>query len=108
MTRPQRRTPAIKTMTSVLRAQGRSNERHVHQFQLAALELEQVRRTRERKAAFDRVREVDARLVKIEALIQEHHRSLGLRVEPGAANAHPPVAAAAPRRRVLRYGSPAR
>jgi hypothetical protein len=89
----------IRTHSAVLGSSTQSNERHVHQFQLAALELERTRRNREKQAALRRVRDIDAMLAEIEVVMRRHQEALGLRgLEPGAAAPEPPA-----KRRVLRY-----
>ena len=55
----------IKTLASILGTGAHSNERHVHQFQLASLELERTRRARERQSALRRIKDIDERLVEI-------------------------------------------
>lgn len=73
-----KRVQAIKTHSSIFGSGAHSNERHVHQFQLASLELERTRRGRERTAALRRIAEVDARLAEIDAIILKHQEALGL------------------------------
>ena len=96
----------IKTIAAIRGSGVHSGERHVHQFQIAALELERSRRLQERKYAMTRVANIDARLAEVEALIRKHQEILGL------ASQSPPVAgetgleAKAPKdekRRTLRY-----
>ncbi len=85
------------------------NERHVHQFQLAALEFERTRRTREKQAALRRVGDIDRVLSEIEKVMRRHQTALGLtEVEGEPPPAEGPAAAregeaAGPKRRVLRY-----
>jgi hypothetical protein len=97
----------IKTLSSVFCSGVHSNERHVHQFQLAALELERTRRTRERQAAIRRIKDLDARCAEVDALIRKHKEALG------GVSANPPAEgepsaraseAVSKTRRVLRYG----
>lgn len=98
----------VKTHSSVFGSGAHSNERHVQQFQLAALELERTRRSREKEAALRRLADLEARLGEIEALMIKRREALGLvsgdqpdterkagRKERGEAPAEP--------RRVLRY-----
>jgi hypothetical protein len=68
----------VKTHSSVFGSGSHSNERHVHQFQLAALELECTRRNREKQAALRRLAELDARLAEIEDLMLKRREALGL------------------------------
>lgn len=87
----------IKTLGAIRGSGGHANERHVHQFQIAVLELERTRRTRERQAAMDRVQGLDTRLGEIEAAIRKHQEALGI---PGARREAP---AAGEPRHTLRY-----
>jgi hypothetical protein len=99
----------IKTHAAVLGGGSQANERHVHQFQLAALELERTRRTREKQAALRRVGDIDRVLLEIEKVMRQHQAALGLRaLETGAPGEEPGVKegegeAAGPKRRVLKY-----
>ena len=102
---------AIKTHSAVLGGGSQSNERHVHQFQLAALELERTRRTREKQAALRRVGDIDRVLSEIEKVMRRHQTALGLfDVEAGPPGETPvPVGPtgesemAVTKRRVLKY-----
>jgi hypothetical protein len=97
----------IKSHSSVLGSGVHSNERHVHQFQLASLELERSRRNREKKAALQRIANIDARLAEIDNLVRKHQEALGVTAgEPGDQErtaARSNTDAAPERRRVLRY-----
>jgi hypothetical protein len=100
----------IRTHSAVLGGSAQTNERHVLQFQLAALELERTRRNREKQAALRRVGDIDRTLSEIEKVMRQHQTALGLRdVETSAPGAGPAVAkegegeAAGIRRRVLKY-----
>ena len=98
----------IKTLASILGSGCHSNERHVHQFQLASLELERTRRAREKQAAFRRIKDVDARIAEIDGLIRKHQDALNLKVGEVPSQGHPAAArnngeAAPERRRVLHY-----
>lgn len=97
----------IKTLASVLGTGAHSNERHVHQFQLACLELERTRRAREKQAAFRRIMDIDARFVEIDDLIRKHQEALGLKNDEEPSQCHPAArnkgGAAPEKRRVLRY-----
>lgn len=100
----------IKSHSSILGSGTHSNERHVHQFQLASLELERTRRTREKKAALQRIATIDLRLEEINELIRRHQDALGVttgeRTEPekaAARNPGNPAEAVPEKRRVLRY-----
>jgi hypothetical protein len=97
----------IKTHSAVLGGGSQASERHVHQFQLAALELERTRRTREKQAALRRVGDIDRMLSEIEKVMSQHQAALGLRgLETGAPGEGAAVKegeAAGPKRRVLKY-----
>jgi hypothetical protein len=98
----------VKTHSSVFGSGAHSNERHVHQFQLAALELERTRRDREKQAALRRLADLESRLLEIEALMIKRREALGLvsgdqpDTERKAARKEIGEASAGPRR-VLRY-----
>ncbi|MDD5309176.1 MAG: hypothetical protein PHU25_17830 [Deltaproteobacteria bacterium] len=98
---------SIRTLASVLGTGTHSNERHVHQFQLASLELERTRRTREKRTAFRRIMDIDARLVEIDDLIRRHQEALGLKGDEEPSQGHSRARnngeAAPEKRRVLRY-----
>ena len=100
---PVRGVGAIKTLSAVKGAGTHSDERHVHQFQLASLELERARQTKSKQAALRRIALIDARLAEIERDIQTHQQALGLSAEGTVAAA--PVEAPKEQRvtRVLRY-----
>ncbi|WP_224249734.1 hypothetical protein [Hyalangium gracile] len=68
----------IKTIAAIRGSGVHSGERHVHQFQIASLELERSRRMQERKAAMTRIANLDARLAEVEALIRKHQQVLGV------------------------------
>lgn len=70
----------IKTIETIRRGPARMDERHVRQFQLAALELERSVRTKEKIAATARIAKIDARLREIEAVLRTHYDALGLAV----------------------------
>lgn len=93
----------IKTLAAVRGSGVHSNERHVHQFQIASLELEKSRRARERQAAMNRINNIDARLVEIDALIQKHQQALGVTNGASGKPMLEPKAAANEKRRMLRY-----
>lgn len=67
----------LKTLAAVRGSGVHSGERHVHQFQLALLELEKTRRLHERQAALGRLRELDDRLAEIDALIRRDLEAAG-------------------------------
>lgn len=106
MTARARGVSQIKTLAAIRGSGVHANERHVHQFQIASMELEKSRRLRERQAAMNRVSNIDARLIEIEALIQKHQAALGV---AGVTNGphDPPMpetkAGANEKRRTLRY-----
>lgn len=79
----------IRTLASVLGTGAHSNERHVHQFQLASLELERTRRAREKQAAVRRIMDIDARLVEIDERIRSHQEALGLKRDEEASQGQP-------------------
>jgi len=81
MSRQTRGVQDVKTHSSVLGSGAHSNERHVHQFQLAALELEHTRRVRDKQAARRRLAEIEARLVEIAELMAKRREALGLVLE---------------------------
>jgi hypothetical protein len=89
----------IRTHAAVQGSCSHSNERHVIQFQLAALELERTRRNREKEAALRRVRDIDRMLLEIEEIMRRNHEILGLSVPEGITPAEMP----ATKRQVLRY-----
>jgi hypothetical protein len=100
----------IRTHSAVLNSSTHSNERHVLQFQLAALELERTRRNREKQAALRRIRDIDRMLLEIEEIMSRNQELLGFRGPvAGAPGERAPAAreeegeAAALKRRVLRY-----
>lgn len=97
-----------RTLSAVLGSGTHSNERHVHQFQLASLELECARRGREKQAALARIKAIDDRLAEVDRLIRKHQEALGLRRagEPDGVSPQAPASAGSPteQRRVLRYG----
>ena len=101
-----RRVREIKTHASIFKSGTHSDERHVHQFQLASLELERTRRSREKQAALRRLLEIEVRLDKIKGLIQQHQAVLGLsqdgtnRERPQAAERENPAPI---KRRILHY-----
>ncbi len=104
---PVRGVQEIKTLSFMLGSGVHGNERHVHLFRMGALELEIARRTRERQAAIRRIKEADARLVEIDALIRKHQEPLGIvRADASAGDEAPARAGngASKTRRVVRYG----
>ncbi|HYU32475.1 MAG TPA: hypothetical protein VEW48_09950 [Thermoanaerobaculia bacterium] len=103
----QRQVREIRTHSSILKSGTHSNERHVHQFQLASLELERTRRGREKQAALRRVATIDARLAEIEELIRKHQEALGVTSQNGTDHERPRAQGSEnstpEKRRVLRY-----
>ena len=97
------RASQIKTLASVRGSGIHSNERHVHQFQIASLELEKSRRTREREAALKRIGNLDGRLAEIEASIRKHQEALGIPDARCVDPAPETKTAAGEKRRALRY-----
>jgi len=96
----------IKTLSSVRGCGVHSNERHVHQFQIAVLELEHSRRARERQAAANRIKMLDSRLLEIDVLIRLHQEALGV-TSSGDPSGPTPMLETKPageeKRRTLRY-----
>jgi hypothetical protein len=104
MKKPSREAKCIKTLASIRGSGSNSGERHVHQFQLASLELDRSRRMNEKNSAAARIREIDVRLHEIDKEIRRHQQALdagGAGRASSPANASEP--AAGPRRRTLRY-----
>src|SRR5436305_11150055 len=98
-TRP-RGAQNVRTHAAIMGSGTHSSERHVHQFQLAALELERTRRNKEKEAALRRVRDIDSMLAEIEVIMGRHQAALGVHgTEPDAPALEPEAA----KRRVLRY-----
>ncbi|HVE84045.1 MAG TPA: hypothetical protein VND93_14410 [Myxococcales bacterium] len=91
----------LRTLAMVRGSGVHSNERHVHQFQIASLELEKSRRSRERQAAMTRIKNIDARLQEIEAFIHKHQEALG--TGAGGPPVAEPTPAPAEKRRTIRY-----
>ena len=105
---PIRGLQEIKTLSAVVSSGDGLNERHVLQFRLGALELECTRRRRERHAAFKRIKDIDARLAEIDALIHKCRETLdGTGVDAAAKRgaSNRAVETAGKRRHVLRYGA---
>ncbi|HUU01259.1 MAG TPA: hypothetical protein VM425_07475 [Myxococcota bacterium] len=97
---------AIKTLSAVRGIGIHTKERHVQQFQIACLELERSRRVRERQAAMNRVKTLDARLLEIELLIRNLQEELGATSSDDTSCGkpmHETRAAANEKRRTLRY-----
>lgn len=96
----------IKTL-SAIRASGiHSNERHVHQFQIASLELERSRCVRERQATMNRLKTLDDRLLEIGLQIRKHQAALNVTNTHDATCDKPTLknqAAANEKRRTIRY-----
>ena len=108
MATPTRGAQQVRTLSSVLCSGVHSNERHVHQFQLGALELERTRRRREKQAALRRIQELDARLAHIDTLMRRRQEALSATdADVPARNDDAPQSAEATTqpRRVVRYGS---
>ena len=96
----------IKTLSSIRASGIHSNERHVHQFQIAALELERSRCARERQAGLNRIKTLDDRLCEIELQIRKHQAALNVtNAHDAACNTPTPKnhAAANEKRRTIRY-----
>ncbi len=66
-----RRRPEIKTAGKIV-GRGKITERHVHQFQIACLELERTRRLKELGVASQRVQELNERLEQINQEMTAH------------------------------------
>jgi hypothetical protein len=67
-----------RTMAVVRGTGVHSKDRHVKAFQIAALELERTRKTRELQAAHARIGTLVGRLSEIDALIARHNAALGV------------------------------
>jgi len=67
----------IRTLAGIRASGTHSSERHVHQFQIATLELERTRRMQERQAAIHRVEKLELRLAEIDAQIRQRQEVLG-------------------------------
>ena len=96
----------IKTLASIRGSGVHSNERHVHQFQIASLELERTRRTQERKSMLDRLKSLEERLEGIDMEIRKHQEALGQVVPPPEGSTPAVVTRAegnAKRRQIFRY-----
>lgn len=76
MTIPVHGSRQIRTLSTIKRSSAQGNDRHVHQFRLAALELECSRLLHEKRAADRRVRGILARLTEIRQKMQEHREML--------------------------------
>jgi hypothetical protein len=87
----------IRTLPTVRRSRAPSHERHVHQFRLAALELERSRLLHEKQAAERRLDGILGRLAKIQHKMRQHRELL----ERDEAVEEPSAPRAAPR--ILRY-----
>jgi len=68
--------PRLKTLSQLAPGRARKIDRHIHQFQIACLELERTRRTNELAAAVARVDGLNLRLVEIEAEIEQRQREM--------------------------------
>jgi len=76
MSRIARRTPKIKTISQLVGGRAKKTERHVHQFQIACLELERTRRMKELGIAMDRVTSLNTRLAAIESEMEQHRQQM--------------------------------
>lgn len=87
----------IRTLASVRGSGVHSGERHVHQFQIASLELERTRRIQERDTTLRRLQSVEERIAGLDEQIRQHQEALGIPVirPTSSTQAHP--AAPAPR-----------
>lgn len=97
MTRPFK--PRLKTLSQLAPGRARKIDRHIHQFQIACLELERTRRFNELAAAQARVEGLNQRLAEIDAEIELRRRDMApLPALPQAAaptQAQPPTPAPA-------------
>jgi hypothetical protein len=86
---------------AVLRGSGvHSKDRHVKAFQIAALELERTRKTRELQSTRERMNGLLERLREVDALIAGHQKDLGVAPVAAIEERTP-----APRKRqTIRYG----
>jgi len=84
-------------------------ERHVVQFKIGCLELDRMRRLKEKSAALERIQRIDARIAEIDAEIRRHQLCLGYsrapqaEPTPGGSETCAEEAGQMPRRRI-RYG----
>ena len=86
---------------AVLRGSGvHSKDRHVKAFQIAALELERTRKTRELQSTRDRTNGLLERLREIDALIAGHQKALGVASVATVEETAPPQR----KRQTIRYG----
>lgn len=74
MTQPFK--PRLKTLSQLAPGRARKIDRHIHQFQIACLELERTRRNNELSAASSRVDGLRQRLAEIEAEIEQRQREM--------------------------------
>lgn len=91
----------LKGLSAVRGSGVHANDPHVHQFQLALLELERTRRTHERQAAQRRVRELDERLAEIDALVRTHRDAASARADSAVTDER--TTAVTHKRRTLKY-----
>lgn len=70
----------IRTLASVRGSGVHSSERHVHQFQIASLELERTRRIQERDTTRRRLQSVEERIAGLDEQIRQHQEALGIPV----------------------------
>lgn len=100
--------PRLRTLSQLAPGRARKIDRHIHQFQIACLELERTRRTNELATAMARVDGLNQRIVEIEAEIEQRQREMTpLPPAPSSPVQAPPptrhVAASRDTRQTLRY-----
>lgn len=96
----------IKTLASIRGSGVHSSERHVHQFQIASLELERTRRTQERQSTLNRLKSLEERLAGIDEEIRKHQAALGQgtpSLEESRPAAEPKAEDSERRRQLFRY-----
>jgi len=114
MSRAAKPIRRVRTLSSVVSGKSKSTECHVHQFQVACLELERSRRLKERAAASERLASIERRLQDIEVEVNNHLKAMaearaGQAPSPGVplpeqgAPARDDAAAERRTRRTLRY-----
>lgn len=98
----------VRTLAGAGGIAARPRERHVLLFKIGCLELERSRRLKEKEAALDRIRGIDARICVIDAEIRGHHENLGYGDSLSAARNAVAVENDSPGsgrpRRTIRYG----
>jgi len=84
--------PRVKTLRELVTRRSAGAERHIHQFQIACLELDRTRRMKELTAATQRIQALQAMLSDIDGEIEKRRQLLAL----GAGQSSSPGPAAHP------------